>query len=131
MASQSDRLTGMLRRSFEYVLSGPIMLDEVQIGGGEFLHGMTKISYYRDRFQKYFRQNHSRAHIQINAAAIEILCHRTEQSKVAISRIAYSFAGCGGMNVDDVRADGDMDCHRNVFRVSARENAQCVIGKGR
>ena len=71
MSSQGNRLAGVLSWPFQDVLCGPIVLDEVEIGGREFLQPMPEIADNGNSFQEDFRQDDGRPDVEINAASIE------------------------------------------------------------
>src|SRR5262249_10917735 len=61
-----------------------VMLDEVEIGGGETLKRMAEIANDGHSFQKDFRQSHRRTDVQVNAPAVQLFDQRGEEEKVAV-----------------------------------------------
>ena len=55
MASQSNRLTRVLRRPLEDVLGRPVMLDEIQIRRRKLFMSMAKVPHHGDGFQEDLR----------------------------------------------------------------------------
>ena len=68
------RAAGM--RPFHHVDARPIMLQEIEVDGGEFGQRMPQIAHRRNGLQKNFRQHHGGAHIQIDAALVQIRSRR-------------------------------------------------------
>src|SRR5262247_2958361 len=101
-----------------------VMLDEVEVGGGEILKRMAEVANDGHGFQKDFRQRHRRTDVQVNAAAVQLFDHRGEDEKVAVCRCADSRAVRVRVNVNyvgsnrDVNRDGDF---QKVGRMQDRE----------
>src|SRR5215813_4790747 len=60
------------------VRQGAVVLDEVEVGGGEVLKRMAEVANDGHGFQKYFRQGHRRTYVQVNAPAVQLFDHRGE-----------------------------------------------------
>ena len=58
VAGQFDTLAGAARGTFDDIVVGPIVLQEVQIHGGEPAQRRSQISDQTDRLEKNFRQDY-------------------------------------------------------------------------
>src|SRR5215475_5800004 len=85
-----------------------VMLNEVEVGGGDILERMAEVADDGHGFQKGFRQSHRRTDVQVDAPAVQLFDQRGEEEKVAVSRGADSRAVRVRMNVDDVCSDRDV-----------------------
>src|SRR5262249_52434320 len=124
MAGQSDGLAGILCGPLQNVMSGPIVLNEIQVCGRKFPQLIAEITHNRDRFQENLWKNHRRTNIKVDSTSIQTLCHCAKQTEIPIRRGPQFCAGGCWMNVDDIGTDRDMYRHRNVLPLSSRQNAQ-------
>src|SRR5690242_19688416 len=67
------------------VLGGPVVLDEIQVHGGEAARRAAEVGSQAHTLQKYFRQNHGRAHVQINASSTQLSDERGQQQEIAMA----------------------------------------------
>jgi len=93
MASQGNRLAGVLRRPFQDVLCRPVVLDEIEVGGRKLLEPIPEIADDGNSFQEHFRQHDRRSDVDIHATAIQFSRHGTKEAKITIRRFTQRSAG--------------------------------------
>src|SRR6202521_3443849 len=103
--------------ALHYILQRTVVLDKVEVRGGDGTERDAEISNDRDGFEKNFGQKDGGAPIEVDAAGMHLLHKRAEQSEVVMRGIAKCSAAGRGMHVRNVRADGEMDGHRNAALV--------------
>ncbi len=111
------------RGALDDVLQRTVMLQEIEIRGGDGAKRRAEIARDGDSLQKDFGQNDGGAPVQINAAGMHSADESAEQFEIVVRGSAEVFAGSGAMNVRNIRADGDVDSHRNFFAIGGGENA--------
>jgi hypothetical protein len=105
------------------VLQWAIVLEEIEIGGGDGTERSAEIARDGDGFEKNFRENDGRAPVEINAAGLHFADEGAEELEVVMRGGAEIFSGSAAMNVGDVRADGEMDGDGNFCAIGSGENA--------
>src|ERR1700686_3442319 len=109
--------------ALHYILQRTVVLDKVEVRGGNGAERDLEIANDGNGFQKNFGQKDGGAPIEIDAAGMHLLYKSAEQSEVVMRGIAKCSAVGGGMHVRNVRADGEMDGHGNAVFVGGHENA--------
>src|SRR5262245_31305274 len=90
---------------------------------------MAQITNHRHSFEKDFRHNDGRAHIQVNSTAIELSSHTAKQAEVVIRHLAQGFAGRLRMCVDNIRTNRHMNGNGQFTSVCSGENAHWKVLK--
>src|ERR1700734_1443581 len=87
--------TGMW--AFNNIELRPVVLEKIEVGGGEIRERIAKVADHRHGFQEDFREHDSRAYVQIDASVVDVLDERAEQAKIMMRGAAQGFAVGGGM----------------------------------
>ena len=82
-------------RPLHYVHARPVMLQEIEIRGGEPGQRMTEIAHRGHCLQEHFGQQHRRPDIEIDAAIVQLGHARRQQPEVAMGGAADG-RGVGG-----------------------------------
>ena len=115
VTGQRDGLAAVLSGAFQHVLSGTVVLNEVQICRCELLQAVSQISHNGNRLQENLGKQYRRSHVQINAAAIEFSHNGAEESEIVEAGFADRFSGRRWMRVNRVGSHGDMHGDRESF----------------
>ena len=67
-----------------HIQLGPVVLQKIEIDGGEIGQRMAQIAHRGDGFQENFGQHHRRADVEIDAAIVEVRDQRAEQAEIAM-----------------------------------------------
>jgi len=117
-------------RSLQDVDRGPVVPDEIQVHRREVIQPMAQIAGQSDGLQEHLRQNHGGAGVDVYPALQP--GHLSGQNAEIQERRR---SGAGGveprMHVNDVRADRDVNRHRDVQAGSGRQNAVRSAGEAR
>src|SRR5271155_1588479 len=106
-----ERKTGAPRLGvgpLHHIYFGAVVLQEIQVDGGESGERMTQIAHGGDSLQKDFRQQYRGAHVQVDAALMESDQQRTQQAEIAMRSTADGGRIRRRMGVRRIRADGYM-----------------------
>ena len=99
---------GMATRAEEDVLGGAVVLDEVEVSGGEILEGITQVTDGGDSFEEDFGEDDRGAYIYIDASGMQPTHLGGEEAKVVEGSCAQGGTVGSRMEVEDVGADGQM-----------------------
>ena len=77
-----------------------------------------------DGFQEHLGQEHGRSDIEENAAAMEAADQLGQAEEIPQRCPADGLSGSPGMEMDDVRADGDVDGDGNLAGMTRRPYAR-------
>ena len=120
-----ERLCGAL----QHVLCRSVVLDEVEVGGGEVPQRAAQSAHRRSRLQENFRQDDGRAHVQIDTAFVHSFDQRAEQAEVAVRGGAQRSAVGAGVDVEDVRAQRQVHQEGNLSFVGlGQQTYACKLG---
>src|SRR5258708_28892456 len=84
---------------------------------------MAEVPYCRDDLQEDFGEDHGGPHVEIHAAVVQVLGHRTQEAKIVMARLADRSAHSGWMDVRSVRADGYVNRYGHSGAVGFVEQA--------
>src|SRR5262249_37477083 len=84
---------------------------------------MAQVTYNRHSFEKDFRHNDCRTHIQVYAATIEFSSHTAKEPEVVIRHLAQTLAGGLRMCMGDVSTNRHMDGSRHLAGIRFGEDA--------
>ena len=117
-----DRVSGAARRGvrpLHHVHARAVVLQEIEIRGGEAGQRMPQVAHRGYRLQKHLRQHHRRAHIQVDAAVVQSGTQRAKQAEIAMRGAADGGRVGRRVRVRRVRADGHVHRHRRARAGSA------------
>lgn len=115
--------------AFDDVDSGAVVLEEIEVDGGEIAERVAEVANDADGFEKDFGHDDGGSDVEIDAAFIEAANHFAKEAKVVVGRFADGGAVGAGVGVRGVGADGDVDGDGEFSAVSAVEEAAvCVVG---
>ena len=123
VANDGIALAAFVRGPFHHVFGGPIMALHVEVCRSEMVHGLAEIPRDGQRLEKNFRQDDGRTEIQEDAA-FQLRHHRRKFLKVQIAGFAQHGPVGGGVLMNDVGSDGNVDGHRDVPHYPVVEQAQ-------
>src|SRR5260370_14691420 len=109
--------------TLNYILQRTVVLDKVKVRSSNGAEGDARIADDRNGFEEDFGQENGGAPVEIDAARMHLLDERAEEAEIKMRGGAESGAVGGGVHVGNVRADGDVDGHRNTVVVSGNEDA--------
>src|ERR1700722_11146643 len=109
--------------TLHYILQRTIVLDKVEVRGGDWLQGHTEIAHDANGFQENFGKKHGRAPVQVHTAGMHLFHESREEAEIEERGGAKTRAVGGGMHVRDVRADGNMNGDGYALPVSGDQNA--------
>ena len=115
--------------AFDDVDSGAVVLEEVEVDGGEIAERVAEVANDANGFEKDFGHDDGGPDVEIDAAFIEAADHFAEEAEVVVGRFADGSAVSAGVGVRGVGTDGDVDGDGEFPAVSAVEEAAvCVVG---
>src|SRR6267378_1487859 len=106
-----------------YILQRTVVLDKVEVRGGDGAERDAEIANDGNGFQKNFGQKDGGAPIEIDAAGMHPLDQRAEEAEIVMRGVSQRRAVDGRMHVRNVRTDGEMDRHGNAVLVRSHEDA--------
>ncbi len=125
---RSAPATGGCGGTLHYILQRTVVLDKVEVRGGDGTEWDAEIADDGNGFEKNFRQQDGGAPIEIDAAGVHLLNESAKETEVVMRGVAKRSAVGGGVHVRDVRTDGEMDRHGNAVFVRSNEDAgTCVF----
>src|ERR1035438_9974699 len=110
-------------RPFHHIDPRPVVLQEVEIHGGEFGQRMPQIAHRGDGLEEYLGQQYGGADVEINAALVEVRDQATEEAEVAMGGAADGSAVRRRVDVRGIGADGDVHGDGNAGAVRVEEQA--------
>src|SRR5262249_47194966 len=111
------------------VLQRSVMLDEIEICGGDGAQGHAEIANDGNSFEKNFGQEHSGTPIEIYAARMHFFHEGTEEAEIVVGGCAEHGAVGRGMHVREVGADGEVNGDGNLALIGGEENAGGGVGR--
>jgi hypothetical protein len=112
-----------LNRPLNHVFRRPIVLNKIQVGGGESFERFAAVSNQCDALQKDLRQRDSGSTVHIDTPIIEAGNQAGEQPEIPVRPFADIRRGNGGVIVNDVCAHRDMDGNGDAALVSLQQQA--------
>jgi len=109
------------------ILRGAVVLDEIEVGGGEILQGMAEAADDGKCLEKNFGKNDGGTEIEVNAAAVEPAHGRAEEAEVVVAGGAEGGAVGGGMHLKDVGADAEMDSEGDAAAISGGQERNIEV----
>src|SRR5271155_2087698 len=109
--------------TLHYILQRTVVLDKVEVCGGDWLQGHTQIAGHAHGFEENFGKKHGGAPVQVDTAGMHLFHESAEEAEIEERGGAEAGAVGGGMHVRNVRADGQMNGDRDTLLVSGNENA--------
>src|SRR5277367_2567184 len=76
--------------TLHYILQRAIVLDKVEVCGGDWLQRHTEIADNAHGFQKNFGKKHGRSPVQVDTAGMHLFHERAEETKVVMGGRAES-----------------------------------------
>ena len=78
---------------------GPVVLQEIEIDGGEIRERIAEVADHRNSFQENFGQHDGRSDVEIDAAVVHVLHQRAEQAEIVVrgaadDRRRWRWDGC-------------------------------------
>ena len=107
----------------DHILARAVVLNKVEIGGGDGNERDAEVADDGDRLEKNFGKNDSGTPVQIDTAVMHALDEGAEKAEIVMGGSAESSAVNGRMHVGDIRADGKVNGNRDFLRVSGDEHA--------
>lgn len=126
MPNQIEALAAERRRPALDVLSWPVVARHIKRGRGDLFDLMAKISGNGQRLEEHLGHDHSTADIKHNTA-LELSTNGCEHLKIPITGLAEHCTAGGGVLMNDVRTNRDMNRHRDVQLGSGRQDGQGLI----
>ena len=87
---------------FDDVDRGTVVLEKIEVDGGEVAEGIAEIADDADGFKEDFGHDDGGADVEIDAAFVEAADHFAEEAEVVVRRFAYRGAICAGVSVGGV-----------------------------
>ncbi len=122
MAGDRNRLPAERRRAGKHVLMRAVMLDHVQVGGGEVLDRAPEVPGNGDRFQEDLRQDHGGSDVEDHRSLSNSRDHLRQAVEIGEGGLAQRRAVAAGMLMDDVGSDRHVDGGRDPGPVGGRED---------
>src|SRR2546428_2690632 len=121
MAGEHEAAPAALRRPFDYVHARAVIADEVEVSSSETANFAAKIPCQIERFEKNLWHHHRRAQIDYYSAR-ETGSDRYHPMKVRHRGRSDGSTVGGRMHMDNIGAEGNVDCRRNSGLVSTGED---------
>src|SRR5690348_10459034 len=122
------RIFGGRRGALDDILQRAIVLEKIEIGRRDGTKRSAQIANNSDSLEEDFRQDDSRAPIEIDAAGVHPADEGAEEAEIMMRRRAEIFAGGSAMHVRNIGADGEMDGNRNrSFKCSEQNTLISVL----
>ena len=96
-------------RAFDHIELGPIVLEEIEIDGGEIRERIAEIPNHGDGFQEDFGKHDGRADIEIDAAVMKVFDERAQQAEIVVRGAPQGLAARARVRMRSIGSDGDVD----------------------
>src|SRR5216683_2139596 len=106
-----------------YILHRTVVLNKVEVRGSNGAKRNAEITNDGNGFKKNFGEENGGAPIEIHAAGMHPLDEGAEEPEIEMRGGAQGGAVGGAVHVRNVRADGQVNRHRNAVFVSSNEDA--------
>src|SRR5260370_28774854 len=100
--------------TLHYILQRTVVLNKVEVRGGNRAKRDAEIATDGDRFEKDFGQQDGRTPVKVNAARVHLLDAGAEEAEIMMRSEAESGAVGGAMHVGNVGADGGLNGNRTA-----------------
>src|SRR4029077_4623449 len=105
-----------------------IVLNKVEVGGGDGAKRNAKVAHNRHGFQKYLWEQNGGAPIQVDAAGMHLWHQGAEEAEVEMRGGAKSGAVGGTVHVRNIGAYGEMHGDGDVESVGGDQDARVCVG---
>src|SRR6266404_5869478 len=94
--------------TLNYILQRTVVLNKVEVGGGDRAKRNAEIAHNGDGFQENLGKQHSGAPIEIDASGMHLLHQGAKETEIEVRGGAEGGAVGGAVHVGDIGADGDV-----------------------
>src|SRR6266436_4568415 len=112
----------------DYILQRTVVLNKVEVGGGDRAKRKAEIAHNGDGFQENHGKQHSGAPIEIDASGMHLLHQGAKETEIEVRGGAEGGAVGGAVHVGDIGADGDVHGDGDAKFVSSGQDAGACVG---
>src|ERR1700756_1598594 len=111
----------------DYILQRTVVLNKVEVGGGDRAKRKAEIAYNGDSFQENLGEQYGGAPIEIDATGMHLLHQGAKEAEIEVRGGAEGGAVGSAVHVGDVCADGEVHCDWDTKFVGGRQDAGACV----
>ena len=116
---------GLRVRALHHIHARTVVLQEIEIHGGEIAQLVAQIAHAGDGLQKNLRHHDRRARVDVNAAIVQRGDQTAEQTEIVMRRAAQRCRIRRRMRVRRIGSDGDVHGHRHAGAPGLQQQTGC------
>ena len=82
--TEKPRPPRLRMRALDYIHARAVVVEEIEVDGGETGQRMAEVAHRRDGLQENFGQHHGRTDVQINAAIVQLAQQGAEEAEIVV-----------------------------------------------